>query len=152
MLSRGTYAVGKRSKADILVLVEGVDDGDPRLIGPDWRAAVPAHLCQRVIGFQDDERISDIGQEGDGFHWLQAKGTNMKEALEGGPIKRRAKNFLADVGRAIKLHRHNLFAPVRMWLDVVAVPVPVDHRLRYQLQIVGAGRPVAARTNFESVM
>src|SRR5262249_61768205 len=103
MLSRGTSAVGKRSKADILVLIEGVDNGDPRLIGSDWRAAVPAHPCQRVISFQDDERISDIGQEGDGFHWLQAKGTNMKEDLEGGPIKRCAQSVLAEGGTAIKL-------------------------------------------------
>src|SRR5262249_42641737 len=71
--------------------------------------------------------------------------------LEGGPVKRRAQSFLTSVGRAIKLHRHNLLARIRMRLDLVAVPVPVDNGLRHQLQVTSARNLVAAGTNFEPV-
>src|ERR1700682_6385635 len=62
---------GKRSEARMLVHVEGVKNRDARLVGLDSRAAVPAHLRERMIGFQDHERISDIGEERYSLHGLQ---------------------------------------------------------------------------------
>src|ERR1700726_4183554 len=64
----------KRSEAHMLVHVEGVENRDARLIGLDSRAAVPAHLRERMIGFQDHERITDIREERYGLHGLQAVG------------------------------------------------------------------------------
>ena len=78
---------GKRSEAHMLVHVEGVKNRDARLVGLDSRAAVPAHLRERMIGFQDHERISDIGEERYRLHGLQAVRAEMHQAFEGGPIK-----------------------------------------------------------------
>ena len=73
---------GERSEAHMLVHVEGVENRDARPIGLDSRAAVPAHLRERMIGFQDHERISDIGEERYGLHGLQAVGADMHQAFE----------------------------------------------------------------------
>ena len=75
-------AFGKRSEAHMLVHVEGIKNRDARPIGLDSRAAVPAHLRERMIGFQDHERISDIGEEGYGLHGLKAVGADMHQAFE----------------------------------------------------------------------
>ena len=76
----------------------------------------------------------------------------MHQALERGSIKRGAKRFLAVVRRTIKLHGHDFLARVRMRLDLVAIPVPVDNRFRHQLQVVGAGNLVAAGANCEPII
>src|SRR5260370_5602544 len=89
------HRYGKRSEAHMLVHVEGVKNRDARLIGLDSRAAVPAHLRERMIGFQHHERISDIGEERYDLHGLQAVGFDMHKAFEGGTIKRRTQSFLA---------------------------------------------------------
>src|ERR1700742_2148115 len=113
-------AVRRRSEGDMLVHVEGIEYRDARLIGLDRRAAVPAHLGERMIGFQDHKCITDIGDERYGLDGLQAIGADMHQALEGSLIERRAQRLLAGVGRTIELHRHDLLARVRMRLDLVA--------------------------------
>src|SRR4029079_4579893 len=147
----GAPAFGEHSETYMLVHVERIENGDAGPVSLDPRTTVPTHLCQGMVSFQDGERVSNVGKKRDGLDRLQAIGTDMEEPLERHPIERCPQSFLAGVGRAIKLHRHDLLASIGMWLDLVAVRISIDHRFSDQLQIGGAGKRVAARTNFEPV-
>src|SRR4029077_6537960 len=83
---------------------------------------------------------------------LEAVRAEMHEAPQRHLVKRGAERFLAGVRGTRELHRDDLFARVRMRLDLVTVAVPVDDRLRHQLQILRTGDLVAPGPNLESVI